>query len=202
MRRLQLAIVAAALIVAAQANATLTTLEFTDSGDSGGNGGSRRLTAQAEGDGSYSIVSGLSHLTSGPSAGANGTFVPNPDGPGAAPWGARVCGGPGREGVDDQMFPSGAAGVGVGGVGVGGPLFNDASYSRSDPLGKGLAFNLDNAGGMYKLVFNGYPNQPWAPVNPGGTLPTVPEPTTLIAGALLLLPFGVSTLRMFCRRTA
>ena len=118
MRRLQLAIVAAALIVAAQANATLTTLEFTDSGDSGGNGGSRRLTAQAEGDGSYSIVSGLSHLTSGPSAGANGTFVPNPDGPGAAPWGARVCGGPGREGVDDQMFPSGAAGVGVGGVGV------------------------------------------------------------------------------------
>jgi len=30
----------------------------------------------------------------------------------------------------------------------------------------------------------------------------VPEPTTLVAGALLLLPFGVSTLRMLRRRTA
>lgn len=31
----------------------------------------------------------------------------------------------------------------------------------------------------------------------------VPEPTTVIAGALLLLPFGASTLRLFCRnRTA
>ncbi len=194
---MQLAIVAAALIVAAQANATLTTLEFTDSGDSGGNGGSRRLTAQAEGDGSYSIVSGLSHLTSGPSAGANGTFVPNPDGPGAAPWDARVCGGHGREGVDDQLIASGPAYLDVGG-----PLFNDTSFSRPDPLGKGLAFNLDYADGMYKLVFNGYPNQPGATVNPGGTLPTVPEPTTMIAGALLLLPFGACTLRILRRRTA
>jgi hypothetical protein len=30
----------------------------------------------------------------------------------------------------------------------------------------------------------------------------VPEPTTMIAGALLLLPFGASTLRMFRKRTA
>ena len=31
---------------------------------------------------------------------------------------------------------------------------------------------------------------------------SVPEPTTMIAGALLLLPFGVSTLRLLRRRTA
>jgi hypothetical protein len=31
---------------------------------------------------------------------------------------------------------------------------------------------------------------------------SVPEPTTMIAGALLLLPFGASTLRMLRRRTA
>lgn len=30
----------------------------------------------------------------------------------------------------------------------------------------------------------------------------VPEPTTMVAGALLLLPFGASTLRVFRRRTA
>jgi len=37
------------------------------------------------------------------------------------------------------------------------------------------------------------PNMQFAPV---------PEPTTMIAGALLLLPFGASTLRMLRRRTA
>ena len=34
------------------------------------------------------------------------------------------------------------------------------------------------------------------------TFTPVPEPTTMIAGALLLLPFGASTLRMLRRRTA
>ena len=33
-------------------------------------------------------------------------------------------------------------------------------------------------------------------------LAAVPEPTTMIAGALLLLPFGMSTLRALRRRTA
>ena len=34
------------------------------------------------------------------------------------------------------------------------------------------------------------------------SLTAIPEPTTMIAGALLLLPFGASTLRMLRRRTA
>jgi hypothetical protein len=34
------------------------------------------------------------------------------------------------------------------------------------------------------------------------TISSVPEPTTMIAGALLLLPFGASTLRILRRRTA
>jgi len=34
------------------------------------------------------------------------------------------------------------------------------------------------------------------------TLTAVPEPTTMVAGALLLLPFGASTLRVLRRRTA
>jgi len=49
------------------------------------------------------------------------------------------------------------------------------------------------------------------PVGPPGTTPwgavignvsLVPEPTTMVAGALLLLPFGASTLRALRRRTA
>jgi hypothetical protein len=34
----------------------------------------------------------------------------------------------------------------------------------------------------------------------GVDVSTVPEPTTMIAGALLLLPFGASTLRMLRKR--
>ena len=46
---------------------------------------------------------------------------------------------------------------------------------------------------------------PWPlPVFGAGTLSvsSVPEPTTMVAGALLLLPFGASTLRILRRRTA
>jgi hypothetical protein len=35
-----------------------------------------------------------------------------------------------------------------------------------------------------------------------GTLTAVPEPTTMIAGALLLLPFGASTLRFMRKNRA
>jgi hypothetical protein len=37
--------------------------------------------------------------------------------------------------------------------------------------------------------------------NFANTYTVVPEPTTMIAGALLLLPFGASTLRILRRRT-
>jgi len=46
-------------------------------------------------------------------------------------------------------------------------------------------------------------NGPWSATYPGATLvpvPAVPEPTTMIAGALLLLPFGASTLRILRKR--
>ena len=50
------------------------------------------------------------------------------------------------------------------------------------------------------------PPAPWSTIHAGGVevaVPApVPEPTTMIAGALLLLPFGASTLRMLRRRTA
>jgi len=45
-------------------------------------------------------------------------------------------------------------------------------------------------------------NPSWSSYNPtgllvSGTFTPVPEPTTVVAGAMLLLPFGMSTLRMF-----
>jgi len=57
-------------------------------------------------------------------------------------------------------------------------------------------------------IFNGYVDNVTIGTTAGTTTydfepAPVPEPTTLIAGALLLLPFGASTLRMLRRnRTA
>jgi len=50
----------------------------------------------------------------------------------------------------------------------------------------------------------GYNNGSYIPQTYGtATLTPVPEPTTMVAGAMLLLPFGVSTLRMLRKsRTA
>jgi hypothetical protein len=55
------------------------------------------------------------------------------------------------------------------------------------------------------------PPSPWASTSPGGTtvpvpsltpMPGLPEPTTLISGALLLLPFGASSLRILRKNRA
>jgi hypothetical protein len=54
--------------------------------------------------------------------------------------------------------------------------------------------------GMY-TTGPGNSSWPWPlPVFGAGTFSVVPEPTTMIAGALLLLPFGASTLRILRRK--
>jgi hypothetical protein len=58
------------------------------------------------------------------------------------------------------------------------------------------------AGGPY-LVDNLLIGTTWADVTPATSVGVVPEPTTIIAGAMLLLPFGASTLRILRKnRTA
>jgi hypothetical protein len=47
-----------------------------------------------------------------------------------------------------------------------------------------------------------FPDQVWGAGGFFGPNMAVPEPTTMIAGALLLLPFGASTLRILRKRTA
>jgi hypothetical protein len=78
-----------------------------------------------------------------------------------------------------------------------------------------LVFNFTTGGKQYALTvsalqytdrFNGSQNQ--LPKNRSGNLTgqfaltAVPEPTTLLAGALLLLPFGISTLRILRKKSA
>jgi hypothetical protein len=185
MKKMQLFVLAGALLLGTQARATMYDITYSDPE---GNIGSGSLTASPNGDGSYTIVSGTFALSAGPFAGADASFVSYPNGGVAV-----LYGGTDFIGVDDLLFPSGTAYVDGDG-----PIFNDASYPRSG--GTGLAFNLYYNGSSYELLFNGYNNQPWATSYSGGTLRLnavpVPEPTTMVAGAMLLLPFGMSAIRI------
>ena len=56
-----------------------------------------------------------------------------------------------------------------------------------------------NAGGDYQFVLDAYSGSTLIGQS-GITVDVVPEPTTMVAGALLLLPFGASTLRILRKR--
>ncbi len=61
-----------------------------------------------------------------------------------------------------------------------------------------FTFQASNLKGIDKLVFiaDGTPGGRWVVDNITTTAQPVPEPTTLLAGALLLLPFGAAVIRM------
>jgi hypothetical protein len=70
-------------------------------------------------------------------------------------------------------------------------------------------FNYANASGTYTGLFiaakvQGIPPQSAsgdiAAYGPDENTPAIPEPSTVVAGALLLLPFGISTLRILRKR--
>lgn len=96
---------------------------------------------------------------------------------------------------DNAVFPSSNPFVDGGGLNFSGPVFDG---NESD-----VAFNLfGNGPGSYSL-FDGSATQ-YTQANGNATisLVAVPEPTTVIAGALLLLPFGASTIRVLRRNRA
>jgi hypothetical protein len=62
-----------------------------------------------------------------------------------------------------------------------------------------------NLGTTLSGMYTTGPNTPWPwplPVFGAGTFSVVPEPTTIISGVLMLLPFGASTLRILRRNRA
>ena len=87
--------------------------------------------------------------------------------------------------------------------------YNDKNYN-SQGVDPNLTSTMNTGGGL--ILFTKPPQygygysfptiiDTWAPIGPAnrydaGTFMAVPEATTMIAGALLLLPFGASTLRM------
>ncbi len=63
----------------------------------------------------------------------------------------------------------------------------------TDNRAAGHVFPLSDVSGRVQTGFAGE--------NPGSDTPQVPEPGTVLAGLLLLLPFGVSTIRILRRRS-
>ncbi len=92
---------------------------------------------------------------------------------------------------------------------IGGGSLADVGLPTSTPANWPTITIQENAAGVATYTVNtggiGYINQ-LGLVEPGATVlytinsPEVPEPTTMIAGALLLLPFGASTLRLLRKR--
>ena len=199
MRKIPLIIVVG-LLLGIQARGSLVQFELTYTG--GGVSGSGLIKANNNGDGTYSLAEGSFTITQG--AGnysyvdaVGQAVVTSPPG-----YNFPVYGGTVFYPVDDVLHPGQPSLLDLS---TGGLAFNDPNFTG--PGGNGLAFAIySNGGGAggYGIVFNGAGNQPWADFHDGGTLSltAVPEPTTMIAGALLLLPVGMSTLRALRRRTA
>jgi len=179
MRKIQLAIITAALATAMSASATLYNIAYTEAPNSGGT-----VTASGWLDVNNGGVAQSGSLTVAGSAGNlyDGVYslrtVPPP--PSSA------------NGFDyDNLVP-----IAPGNLGISWTLnaydvnmWNNGTGTAWGPAG---TFSLWGVNGSFQMQTYG-----------ATTLTPVPEPTTMIAGALLLLPFGASTLRMLRKtRTA
>jgi hypothetical protein len=188
MKKLRMAILVVIAGFAMESRASL--FDITYSG--GGVSGSGEITATANGGGSYTATGGFFTIAPGGSIPAN-------------TYSLVTIGSP----------PTVAAIIGTGGLNLSGD--NLITYPGNPFLdGNGLVFDtvLGNMGTVINLWGNGPDNytlygaglgiatgNQQVPLGGDATisLVAVPESTTMIAGALLLLPFGASTLRILRR---
>lgn len=181
MKKLYLTLIAAAVGLAVQANASFFDITFTDGGL---NTASGQISATANPDGSYFATAGT--LTVAPGGGlVAGTYSLLNTGPGYAVW----------------WCPTGGGGFG----------YNNLVYPGANPFldGNGLMFVSADGNTGVNLWGNGVNSYtemgkpPWLGINGTATLTAVvPEPTTLLAGALMALPFGASVVRVLRRKAA
>jgi hypothetical protein len=182
--KLTLAIMASVLLVAAQARASLFDITFTS--NDGSTVGSGWVTGTPEGGGVYAATGGAFQITGGAFSQSSYSLIPNPSAPNASysPLGSFM--------YDNQVLTGQNPFLSNSGL-----LFGDETV----PIEINLFSNGPSSpvpAGTYQLYQNNGVN-----LYGNATLTAVPEPTTIISGALLLLPFGASTLRILRRnRTA
>jgi hypothetical protein len=185
-KTVQLAIFGGALIMAVQAHATLYDLMFTQTGGPMDNGitlASGQLDIDVV---NQAALSGYLDVTAGPNAGSY-TLVPGSGNNGVFQWDNFVDVGSPAAFLDST--------AGLLWVGQGGQM--NMWYNQTDQSWNGQT----EPAGSYSLWGTPPVYNPEAYGTATLTLsPTpVPEPTTMLAGALLLLPFGASTFRIVRR---
>jgi len=183
MKTLKLAIMAAALVMAAQARASLFDITFSDGGANVGNG---VLTATDNGNGTWNVTAATFDVTAGAMSGIY-SLVPNPNAPN--PVNSPVYGNLYFTYDNQASYPTT-------------PYFNQNGLFLSS--GAKLVNIWGNSSTDYELLGQGptsfdYYN-PVVDTHGMVTLTPVPEPATIISGVLMLLPFGASTLRILRRR--
>jgi hypothetical protein len=190
MKKLQLAIMAATLVIAVQARASLFELNYTDTSV---NTLSGLLSASPLSGGQY-LATGGSIMLSTSYPGLSGLYSLASGGP------INVISPSGQFQYDNILYYPGQPIVDFSGV---------LAFKNSST---GVELNLFSTSSGYALyAYNGnqvnlYPGPSGDGFNNIGgpaaiaTLTAVPEASTMIAGALLLLPFGASTLRKLRNR--
>jgi hypothetical protein len=189
-KKLKLISLAVALVIGSQARATLYNINFT--------GGDGLTTAFGQVDVNSGIAtSGFLDVT------YNGTTI---DYTTLAPAGVDIRDNTGTDffGSDNAFNPNSITQGGF--LTANGLIFYQGTWGAGGMVGLSDYSSTDPT--PYLMV-DGNPPAGWGYLHPSidghlsVTLDPVPEPTTMVAGALLLLPFGASALRMLRKsRTA
>jgi hypothetical protein len=201
LKRIQLTILAAALGLAVQANASLYVLTFSATDGSGVGaigtldvvggiaiGGSLVITGGAN-PGMYTLLA---------ESATPGSYLYDPSSPPHASFDGLVS--PGSTPFLNQDSIYGGLVWENGSDSVGYKMFyNTPAYAGVLTSTYGVPYTPDEYGlwGWHSSV-SGYGPQSFG----SATLTAVPESTTMVTGAMLLLPFGASTLRILRKRRA
>jgi hypothetical protein len=202
MKKIQIAIMAAIVAGAMSASASLSLFDITYVGN--GFSGSGQVAGISDGGGAYTIVSGTFQIASGPdatpvmtlaTAPSQQTFSANGSPLGGPTYLMVMNGGADLFPYDDLLFPgqNPSLDLSTGGLAFTSPtgqnsvygivMWSDGPNDYGDFLAEPVnTFNEFSSGGTFSA-----------------SLVAVPEASTMIAGALLLLPFGASALRILRR---
>ncbi len=182
MKNLKLSAIAAALVVAAQAHATLFNITYTSTSPDDNTYASGSITANYLGGGVYQATSGTFDVSSASDGLSIGDYTllvpggsPTPPNYGTSPSGLFY--------FDNGVYD-------------GNPFLSNPGLLFTGPGEGTLELNLFSIGASEYQLYddNGSPydyNTGYATITPA----PVPEASTMVAGALMLLPFGIGAIR-------
>ena len=187
MKKLQLATMAVALVVAVQARATLYDITFTQTGEGSAYANGAPLIPTTDAIGQINVVGGVAlsgnlDVLTGPDSGIY-TLVA----------GSGTSGGGSGFQYDNIVYTGGGPFLDS----TAGLLWSVTGLPDSSAQ-LNMWYNTSTQYGQPASTYSlwGFPPAYNLQAYGTGTISAVPEPTTMLSGALLLLPLGASTLRI------